>query len=262
MENEQPQFISRKQLAFSGATSFQLIIETKSRRTANLTITGATKEGVFTLTHTTLSTLVLQTEIFRIPDVPIWVTVADEGNVFLNGETYVSISLGINDNKISQLAAGYISGLQKLSWPNTNIQQKIGNSLGLIKTITTADPAAGAQISQTVPAGVIWKIKAIRARLITDATVANRSANFILTLPDGGIIKAMSSNAHAASTTIDYLAANYGTSGTSIPSGEYLLGLPADVYLPEGSTITTSITLGVAGDNWGAATIWVEEFIV
>lgn len=262
MENETPQFISRKQLAFSGATSFQLIIETKSRRTDNLTITGATKEGVFTLTHTTLTGLALQTEIFRIPDVPIWITVADEGNVFLNGETYVSISLGINDNKIQQLAAGYVSGLQKLSWPDTNIQQKIGNSLGLIKTVTTANPAAGAQISQTVPAGVIWKIKGIRARLTTDATVANRYAKYFLTLPDGGIITAISATPHTASLPVDYMAADYGTHGVTVGFGEYMIGLPSDIYLPAGSTITTVVNGMVAGDDWGAALIWVEEFIV
>lgn len=52
-----------------------------------------------------------------------------------------------------------------------------------VDVIVGANPAAGAEVSETVPAGETWCLLGVRVTLVTSATVATRQP--ILTLDDG-----------------------------------------------------------------------------
>src|SRR4051794_36291420 len=57
------------------------------------------------------------------------------------------------------------------------------STIATTKTVTGPDPAAGAEILVTVPAGKWWLLRALRFTLVTSATVANRRP--ALTIDDG-----------------------------------------------------------------------------
>jgi hypothetical protein len=210
----------------------------------------------------TLATGALQKFTFRIPDVPIWVSVIDLEREFSNGEVFVNVNLGIEDNQTVSLCSGYVSGIQDISWPSLSIKKGVPEKMGRLVQITTADPAAGAELSHTVPAGVIWKIKAIAVALVTDATVANRKPHFVFTGASGLIANCWSVSNIQASLTTTIIAGLFVLTNTSLDGGTSQLALPHDLYLKEGDTITTITSLMAAGDNYGAAIITVEEFLV
>lgn len=55
----------------------------------------------------------------------------------------------------------------------------------LVRSVPVAQPAAGAEWTQPVSPGAIWEVLAIRARLTTSATVANRTASVVYLDADG-----------------------------------------------------------------------------
>ncbi len=129
---------------------------------------------------------------------------------------------------------------------------------GAIQSITGTDPAAGAEISETVPANTIWRLSVWRAVFVTDATSATRFPTLEIT--DGGIF--FRTRAHAtqdASATVTYNNVLNGFWQTSINVSEHHNTLP-DVHLAAGAVIRTSTTLLEAGDNWGAPQYLVEAW--
>ena len=130
---------------------------------------------------------------------------------------------------------------------------------GIATVVTGSDPAAGAEISVTVPAGEIWRVISARATLVSDATVANRTAS--LTFDDGTSVYFGSGTfAQTASQTGVY---NWGNS-LGAEDTTVLLALtqtiPQGLLLTAGSRIRTVTTSIQAGDNWSAPVIYVEKY--
>lgn len=77
----------------------------------------------------------------------------------------------------------------------SDLDELIGGVLGeavlellrqrLVKNVPVADPAAGADWSVTVPAGVTWELLSFHTRLATSAAVANRFPSWLVKDPDG-----------------------------------------------------------------------------
>lgn len=140
-----------------------------------------------------------------------------------------------------------------------NISPTIHSLRGRFLIVTTADPAAGSQITHPVPARRRWRIHSIYFTLITDATVIDRQAR--IRLNDGGIVLSTvtSSYTQAASLTYAYTFANFGstqlnpTDTINIPLGP--------CCLPAGTTIQSQIANLQAADNLSAANLLVEEWI-
>lgn len=130
---------------------------------------------------------------------------------------------------------------------------------GSIKSIAGTDPAAGGEVSETVPANAVWRLKSLYASLVTDANVANREVS--LSIDDGTntYSRAFSGQAHPASTTGLYSVSPVGTrynrfllEGTAIP-------IPSQ--LSSAGHRFVSITGNLqAGDNYGAPQLLVEEW--
>ena len=160
---------------------------------------------------------------------------------------------------LGTLIQGYVTATQRRAWPGMLLESSLSAS-GVIRSITGTDPAAGAEISETVPTGARWRLRALRVALTTDATVANRLTT--LDIDDGTtqIMRIEGPAVIAASTT---RGLNYGIGFPSRAqlNGNELVPLPSDVVLGAGFRIRTTTLNLQAGDNYAAPQLLVEEFI-
>lgn len=171
---------------------------------------------------------------------------------FLVG-AYLSSVLGTANGKA-------VLAEQPLSFDGTNYHRPFIPGTGTIKTITIAVPAAGANFTQTVPAGKMWRIKSLVAKLVCAAVAANRytgikitdGTNEVYNLPTGPAI----------------------TSGQTAQQG-WMVGLPVmasttfnflsnamhmpDIVLGAGYVVSDDTALQAA-DQWSNIFLVVEEF--
>jgi hypothetical protein len=131
---------------------------------------------------------------------------------------------------------------------------------GTPTSVAGTDPAAGAEISETVPAGKRWRVLGIQFTLVTNANVANREPVIVVDDGTNTLFQSPAGANHAASLTWAYSASNVGqpVNGTTATTVRQM-NLPA-LLLPAGSRIRTSTTNIQAGDNYGAPRLLVQEF--
>ncbi len=130
---------------------------------------------------------------------------------------------------------------------------------GDIRSITGADPAAGDEITITVPTRRRWRIHAIHITLITDATVADRQ--IIFWIDDGASVlyRYTLTTIQTASLTNLY---SFAPSSTPEIATTTKIVVPIPMFvLPAGCRIQTLTTNIQAGDNYNAPQILVEEWI-
>ncbi len=130
---------------------------------------------------------------------------------------------------------------------------------GRIRSITGTDPAAGAEISETVPDRRRWLLRGIYFTLTTSATVADRLIHLIIDDGTNIIAKICVVTAHAADTAKDYSFANYGSTQLN-PVLCFYLPLPL-FPLIAGYRIRTSTDLIEGDDDYSAPQLLVEEWI-
>lgn len=130
---------------------------------------------------------------------------------------------------------------------------------GRLRSITGTDPAAGSEISETVPARRRWRLLAVRFTLTADVTVIDRTVT--LQLDDGSniILHIISDTVQTASQvrTYEYKlqpVPQFGISGT------FHIPFPK-ICLFAGCRIMTTTTNLQAGDNYSAPQLLVEEWI-
>lgn len=172
----------------------------------------------------------------------------------IRGLTGASIVLGA-------LIQGYVTHEQVRAWPGSPLETS-DSGPGCMRTLTGTDPAAGAEISETVPTGARWELTAIGFTLVSDATVATRRPNLFLddgTLNDyfrsanPGTQTASSSNRYHFAPSMPLAAIVGGTS--------QLGGLITPHIMPAGHRIRTATNSLQAGDNYGSPTYVVREWL-
>lgn len=179
------------------------------------------------------------------------------------GQTWALLELvrglGSSPQVLQTLAMGSLTANTPLAWPGGALEGPTRGG-GWIRSITGTDPAAGAEISETVPTGARWKIVSIEFTLVTDATVANREP--ILTLDDGATewFRSGPSAVIAATGTVRNVAAAFGAPPAAVTNFRSIL-LPPDLVLSAGFRIRTSTTNLQAGDNYGAPVLLVTEWL-
>lgn len=127
----------------------------------------------------------------------------------------------------------------------------------IIETTTTANPAAGAEVSYTNPGLIIYScLYAIRIRLVTDATVANRRVTLIVSDVDGTtpLYVGISPIDQTASQTIDYFFGPYGVAMAAAVNSRIAIPVPP-IHWCRNMVLSTSTSGIVAGDDFAAATL-------
>jgi hypothetical protein len=128
---------------------------------------------------------------------------------------------------------------------------------GNILRIASADPAAGAEYTHSVPAGKIWRIISIVIPFTTAVAVANRRP--VLTIDDGAniVYRVPVAADIPASQAAFIVAAPYLPAYVAV--NNHLVPLP-ELILPAGYRIRTATTLIQGADDYGVANLLVEEW--
>lgn len=133
-----------------------------------------------------------------------------------------------------------------------------------IRVVTTTNPAAattgdvGGEISDTAPTGIRRKIKSVKYTLVTSATVANRRSSILVSDPST-LWRITHAVVHAESSGKEYVW-THGYPSVGVEQVVMLSFLP-DISLKAGGIFGTSTTTIKMGDDYGAATLGVEDLI-
>src|SRR3990172_2390548 len=163
-------FLTRTMLSFEHGLAFTLNIRTQADVTLDLLIQGMTREGTFTFKHTTASTSIVTSADFRIPYIPIYLTVTQAINSGFQGEIFCAVNLQAGSNIIQELISGTVYGDKALTWPSNPAADSRPNG-GALALRLSANPAAGAELSLDVPIGEVWRVQSVAFQLVTSATV-------------------------------------------------------------------------------------------
>lgn len=181
-----------------------------------------------------------------------------------SGQCFVQLQIvrgrGTGDQTAGQLlTSGYPGPSAAIGFPQTPATTPAAGA-GMSAAATVANPAAGADWTYTVPAGVTQSLISVRAVLTTGATAPTAPVILRITSPTGQIIAdvaALSTQATGVAVTYMWSAGAQSTSSTNFQQ----MSLPTGLRLLPGSTIQT-ITAGiVATDQWSAITITYTQFI-
>jgi hypothetical protein len=157
------------------------------------------------------------------------------------------------------LGRDYVTADDAWGWPGAPNKSSL-HGPGAIRSITGTDPAAGAEISEPVPTNARWRPLALLATFVTDATAANRSPRLELTDGTTTFFRGVGFDDQAASLTRRYSWALGGARVQANNGGEFQGTFP-DVLLSAGFAIETVTANNVAGDDYGAPQLVVEEWL-
>jgi hypothetical protein len=161
---------------------------------------------------------------------------------------------------LGTLTQAYLGSTHSTAWPGALLEDPRSGD-GELVTATAADPAAGAEVSVSVPVGARWRVESFHGQLTTDATVANRRP--VLILDDSGafqVARVASSATQAASLTMNYMW-NRGVSVDPVVTEQGQGLLPTDGTLISGWRIRTSTFNLQAADDWAAPQLLVREWL-
>jgi hypothetical protein len=160
---------------------------------------------------------------------------------------------------LGTLLSDYVTSNGRVAWPGAPIVS-CASGPGRLRTIHGADPAAGAEITEIVPANTRWKIRTFNYTLVTSAAVANRRP--VLTFATSGdVIWETASNIAQTATQAAKYRAGVGVPFFLYDTLAYHLPLPCDLWLAAGAVISTVTAALDAGDNYGPPLYTVEEWI-
>lgn len=252
-------FLTREMLRFEQATKFSLVVESCATIATTIVITGATRNGPFTLKHITVATEVPQEQSFALPDIPIWISAKSSVIDTFPNEIYVQLSFALNDDIMQPLCAGYLYGLSAVAWPMNNIEPPIPYEWGFTKQYTDPAPAAGSDFTWTNLPYAFSEIQAVSFTLTTSATVANRRVH--LQIYDGGLasLDFHSSVDQTASQTRRYTCAAIGGAGSYANDDNIIIPIPAGLKGANEFTIGSDTLNLQAGDQFSQVVISLIE---
>ena len=130
----------------------------------------------------------------------------------------------------------------------------------MIRSVSGTDPAAGAELTITVPQTAEWRILGLRFVLVTDATAVNRQVDLVIDDGANIVLQIEAPALHGASGTRGY---NYapGFPARALLTAEFILPLPVGARLGCRWRIRTVTVNLQAADNFGSAFLWVEEWL-
>jgi len=185
------------------------------------------------------------------------------GSGYHRGQCYMNVGLQRGEGAVGiyhhQLIAGYVTNCSALVWPWARLESSVEGP-GLIRSVAGLDPAAGAEISVTVPVGARWRPHSIRFVLVTDGTAVNREVDLVI---DDGATTLLIIEPPALQGAGGTRGYNYGADFPmqAALAQEFLIPLPVGLILLAGYRIRTVTALLTGGDNYGIPRVLVEEWI-
>lgn len=157
-------------------------------------------------------------------------------------------------------AAGYVGGTSFVLGNPFQVPRYSTDGSGWIRTIQGTQPAAGADLNETVPTNAKWILREISAVLTTSAVANNRQVRFIL--DDGSNVQyaTYAPDTQAATLAHRYNMAPAGSDKTVVGT-HHFINLPNVVEMEPTWRWRTATDLIDVGDQWSVPTYVVEEWI-
>ena len=248
-------------LEFEHAAAFNISIDLWAYSTNALFLSGFTKEGPFSFKFIPAATNEIETFNFSLPDFPIGLTLQPATTASEKADVYAVVYLRINATRVLQLVRGYCHVQGGMTWPAAIGEDAMPN-LGHTRLLTGADPAAGADVTITVPPNKIWVLHGVLFRLVTSATAANRRVHLQIRPGTGERFQFFSTIDQTASLTRTYTCAPMGAVTDELDDQDIIIPIANNLTLPEGSVISTSTINMQAADDFGVPEFLVEEYIL
>jgi hypothetical protein len=219
----------------------------------------------FERTHTpngdrTLKRSVIALGAGFVLDVTVRVTVGNP----LMGQTYVILELvrGLDGplTLVGTFASGYVTASQGVGWPGSPIISSTDGEPA-VRYVQGTDPAAGLEITETVPTGARWEVMTFSAILTNGAIVANRIPALVFSKAPHVVAKSVV-GASIAENLSRLVSWGPGIQQqTAFDSPGRITVIPAKILLLAGMSLSTStINFGV-GDQYTDVAYVVREWL-
>lgn len=252
-------FLTRDMLAWKGNATFSLRIATQCIVATPIAIRGFTKEGPFTLQHTTAAGGGVTTQEFRIPDIPIMVVVDDFENGFNQGDLRAVLSLVVNGDLCYELCSGLVYSGKGISWPtNYSTDARPNGARHQVKSITA--PAAGAEFTTTVDSQEVWQIIGLSFRFVAAAAAASRRVHVIFEEGSNDIVHCFSSVDQIISENKFYTCAPYGAVPDETDGENILIPIPPGHIIGGGGKVKSKTTAINAGDQFSSINLIIDRW--
>jgi len=129
-----------------------------------------------------------------------------------------------------------------------------------VEVLTGTDPAAGAELSQTVPSGERWKLLTLWARLVTSVTAADRYPRLVVDDGTNWLWITDPSAAHTANTAMSYTV-GAGQPRQADVYAARVWAYPEDLWLLPGYRLRTDTPSLQAGDDWEAPQLLLAKWV-
>lgn len=254
-------FLTRKMLAFEHAVAFDLEFISNSNSTTKVELLGITSEGMFKYPITHAGDGNEESKIFRIPDVPIFVTAHIPSGSVSAGQHYARLYLRANGERIQRLMSGYITSVNSLNWPDNQTGPETSGG-GNYKVILGSNPAAGSEASITIPTNELFIVHGFNVTLVTDATAANRRPGIEILGWNGsaGPVGYGTTDVTASLTTKIHAFAN-ALELSAIVNTQLQVRLPSPAIIDGGGVIRTKTLNLQAADDYGIPQVWGEQYL-
>lgn len=201
---------------------------------------------------------------YRLTEGWLLSVIVNTTNPMDRGRVYVTVQLRRGDPAggnigYHALIQQYISFISIASWPGRAYEDAFSGR-GFVRQFEGTNPAAGAEISETVPTNALWRFISLRTTLVNSAAVGSRFPRLVF--DDGSEVFAehlIGITTVALDTTVLCWAAGASQQGAGGLSAT--AGVANDLWLPEGYRVRT-LTSGLqAGDDYNAPQLLVEEWL-
>ena len=180
------------------------------------------------------------------------------------GAAYVVVSIrrgrGAGDATFGELLCeGYPGGVYLLNYPFGRADPPDSGS-GLARSVTLANPAAGADWSVTVPPGAIFTLNSVSGTLATAAGGSARIPTLVITDAAGNTVFNGPATASVNASSTENFTWSNAPAPPPAAAAATVGPLPAGMRLGPGWTVKT-VTSGIQpGDQWSNVVLSVNQF--
>ena len=180
------------------------------------------------------------------------------------GQTFVIVQLirgrGAAAVVLGILLQGYVTSTQALAWPGSPILTSLEGN-GYPRDVFGTNPAAGQEISETVPTGARWQLLLFQAQFTASATVATRRPSLSYNIGGQQVGRSVNVTDITASQSGTFNWATGFPLTAPIQPGINNAALPNELVLLAGDSVATITTNLQAGDQWTNPRYVVREWL-
>lgn len=180
------------------------------------------------------------------------------------GQAFVIVQLvrglGPAGYVLGTLLQGYVTSTQHLAWPGSPIQNSIEGP-GALRVIVGTTPAAGGEISETVPFGARWQLLSFFYVLTTSAAVGSRVSHFQHQNAAAFLARVPPVFGLGPGSVADFTWGQGLSRSQAIISIHYACTLATDETMPSGDVFSTLTDNFDVGDQYSAIAYRVREWL-